>query len=181
MPDRLDRMLNTSQFTCDRCTMLEQCESCRAMERCFRAAPDIDDWPAWARDQAIDPEPKRLLVALAGRVEEHGYVQDGLAHFARDAGLPKYEGDNETLWAAQELSCARWAWAQLRELLEAHLVEVRWAREAVAGLQQSHGKQGWSRDKYAVEVKYVEGELPEGLIWIRLKPADARAVWRRVA
>ena len=183
---KLDRLmqapgLRMEQFTCERCTLLSQCESCRAMERAFLAAPDITNWEAWARDQAVDPEPKRLLVALAHRVDEHGFVQDGLSHFARDAGLPKYEGDNEELWNKQELACARWAWRQLRELMAAGYVEIRWTPTTVSVDQQSHSKAGWSRDRYGVEVKWSYSDLPLSILWVRLKSADAPRVWRRVA
>ena len=176
----LDRLLQPAQFTCDRCSLVEACESCLAMARAFLDATDVTDWEAWARDQSIDPEPKRLLVALARRVDPHGFVQDGLSHFARDAGLPKYEGDNEELWNAQELSCARWAWSKLRELMVAGLVEVRWTPSDISAQQQAHGRQGWSRERYGVETAWSDRDLPLTVLWVRLKDRDAEQVWARV-
>ena len=173
-------MLRTDQFTCDRCTILTQCESCKALERAFRAAPMGRNWEDWARNQPIDPEPKRLLVAIAQRVDEHGYVQDGLGHFARDAGMPKYEGASERQWNRQEMLNARWAWRLMRELLAARVLEVRWASNEVAAEQAQHAREGWSRGRYAAEVGWVD-EVPTSILWVRLKDREADPVWRKVA
>ena len=91
-----------------------------------------------------------------------------------------YEGDNEELWNAQELSCARWAWSKLRELMVAGLVEVRWTPSDISAQQQAHGRQGWSRERYGVETAWSDRDLPLTVLWVRLKHRDAEQVWARV-
>jgi hypothetical protein len=155
----LDRQLRANQFWCDRDTFLTQCPSCFALSRAYDAAPagwTTDDWMAWARSQAIEPEPKRLLVALAKRVTDWGYVQDSLAHFGSDAGLPRYDCGSaawdEARFREDETSRARWTWARLRELIAARLVEV--------GVQDL--------------------ALPTGVVWVVLRPnAEADRIWRQ--
>jgi hypothetical protein len=155
----LDRQLRANSFVCSRCTLLTQCESCFALSRAFDAAPvgwTTDEWVAWACTRPIEPEPKRLLVALARRVTDWGYVQDSLAHFGSDAGLPRYEPGSaawdEARFVDDETSRARWTWARLRELIAARLVEV--------------------------DVQDLA--LPTGVVWVVLRPnVDADRVWRQ--